>query len=155
MIKEKQRPQFGELGLVPKCITLHNSCNYKLGAREIYNEIQNGKDHIAMHYIIDHNEIIEVMPLDWKVHQTEKGNDYAYNNSIAIEVCSNLNNNLYLQGQNKAIELIKVLMKKYSISKTDIYFHNDWNNKVYCPCNILDRYGSKKKFIEKFFKEDK
>ena len=153
MIKESKRSQYGEYGLEPKCITIHNTNDYSKSAKELFEYYDNEcKTFLCCHYLVDHNDIVEVMPLDWKTYHTGKGKDYAYNNSIVIDICSNLDNALYLEGQNRAIELIKKLMKNYNISKSELYFHRDFNYTVYCPCNILDLYKTKKNFLEKFFK---
>lgn len=152
MIKESKREQYGEYGLIPNCITIHNTNNYDDNAIEIFNYLDNEcTTSQGCHYLIDNENIVEVMPLDWKTYHTGKGKDYAFNNSIAIEICSNIDDELYLQGQEKAIDLIKELMKKYNIPKSEIYFHQDFNSTTYCPCNILDLYKTKKNFLEKFF----
>ena len=152
MIKESKREQYGEYGLAPNCITIHNTGNYDDNAIEIFNYLNDEcKTSQGCHFLIDDENIVEVMPLDWKTYHTGKGKDYAFNNSIAIEICSNIDNELYLKGQGKAIDLIKELMKKFNIPKSEIYFHQDFNQITYCPCNILDLYKTKKNFLEKFF----
>lgn len=152
MIDEKKYSQYGAYGLLPKAITIHNTNNYDWSAQDLFNYINSEcKTSQGVHLIADHNGIIEVMPLDWKVWHTGKGNDWAFNNSIAIEICSNLDNELYLKGQQIAIDKIKELMKTYNLTNEDLYFHNDFNQTTYCPANILDLYKSKKVFLEKFF----
>lgn len=154
MLDEKKWQQYGCDGLIPKCITIHNTNNYDLSAKELFDYMNNEcVTSQGTHFLIDSKEIIEVLPLNWKTWHTGKGNDYAFHNSIAIEICSSLDNEDYLKGQEKAINLIKELMEKYNLTKDDIYFHNDWNKTTYCPCNILDLYGNKKNFLDKFFKE--
>lgn len=152
MLDENKWLQYGKDGLVPKCITIHNTGNYDSSARQIFDYLNNEcKTSQGCHYLIDDKDIIEVLPLTWKTYHTGKGEDYAFNNSIAIEICSNLDDDLYLQGQNKAVALIKQLMETYNIPKEEIYFHIDFNNTTYCPCNILDLYKTKENFLKKFF----
>lgn len=154
MINKNKWLQYGyESGNLKKTsITIHNTNNYEMSAREIFNFMdKENKTSQGTHFLVDDKEIIEVMPLDWCVYHTGKGNDNACKHSIAIEICSNNNDELYLKGQDKAIELIKSIMNEYNISKDCIFFHQDFNNQFYCPATILNLYGNKENFIEKFF----
>lgn len=151
MIDENKYSQFGEIGLTPKGITIHNTGNDDMSARDLFNWLNNEcKSSQGCHYLIDHNEIIEVMPLNWKVYHTGKGRDWAFHNTIAIEICSNLDNELYKQGQDKAIGLIRELFERYELNTNDLYFHNDFAP-YYCPKNILDIYKTKQNFIREEF----
>ena len=152
MLDKNKWSQYGKDGLEPKCITIHNSGNYDMSAMDIFNYLNNEcKTSQGCHYLVDDKEIVEVLPIYWKTYHTGKSKDYAFNNSIAIEICSNLDNETYLKGQEKAIELIKELMNKYNIPLEEIYFHIDFNSTTYCPCNILDLYKTKQNFLAKFF----
>lgn len=155
MIDEKKWKQFGKEGLIPIAITIHNTNNYQMSASELFDYTDKNyktMNSAGYHYIVDYKDIIEFMPINYKVYHTGKAEDWAFNNSIAIEICSNLNNELYLKGQDNAIKLIKELMKKYNLTKNDIYFHQDFNVNTYCPATILNLYGNKRNFLEKFFK---
>jgi len=133
-------------------ITLHCTNNYEMSARDVFNWLnEENKNSNGCHYLVDNEEIIEVMPHDWAVYHTGKGLDYGNQFTIAIEICSNLDNEKYLLGQAKAIELIKELMEEYNLTTNELYFHNDFYKQYYCPATILDLYGNKKNFIEKFF----
>lgn len=152
MLDKNKWSQFGKEGLEPTCITIHNTGNYDMTARELFNYLNNEcLTSQGCHFLVDDKEIIEVMPLNWKTYHTGKGEDYAFNNSIAIEICSNLDDELYLKGQENAIRLIKNYMDKFDIPKDEIYFHIDFNPTTYCPCNILDLYKTKENFLNKFF----
>lgn len=152
MLDKNKWSQFGKEGLEPTCITIHNTGNYDMTARELFDYLNNEcLTSQGCHFLIDDKEIIEVMPLNWKTYHTGKGEDYAFNNSIAIEICSNLDDELYLKGQENAIRLIKNYMDKFDIPKDEIYFHIDFNPTTYCPCNILDLYKTKENFLNKFF----
>lgn len=152
MIDKRKWSQFGKEGLAPKCITIHNTGNYDMSAKELFDYLDNDcRTDQGCHFLVDHNEVIEVLPLNWKTYHTGKGKDYAFHNSIAIEICSNIDDSLYLKGQDMAVVLIKELMETYKIPITEIYFHIDFNPTTYCPCNILNLYRNKKNFLEKFF----
>lgn len=156
MLDSNKWLQYGQDGLEATCITIHNTNNYGMSARELFTWLnEKNKSSQGCHYLVDHNEIIEVMPIIWCTYHTGKGYDYAFNHSIAIEICSNLNNDLYLKGEAKAVELIKELMEQYGFTTKDLYFHQDWNNKAYCPASILNIYGNKKNFIKHYFNEKK
>ena len=55
-----------------------------------------------------------------------------------------------MHGLKPTIDNIKTLLDKYNLTTKDIYFHNDFNTRTYCPHKILDYYGNKKNFIEKY-----
>lgn len=133
-----------------KGIVIHNT-NSELSARQLFNYLnEKCKTSQGCSYIVDYNDVIQVVSDDFAVYSCGKGDDYSTKHLIAIEICSNNDDNLYLKGQEKAIKLIKKLMKKYNLTTKDIYFHCDFDN-VHCPTNILNMYGNKKNFIRKEF----
>ena len=99
------------------------------------------------HYIVDSSEVIQAMPDDWAVWHTGKGKDFGCQYTLAIEICSNLNDELFEEAVGRAISLVYSLQKKYRIPTENIFFHNDFNNRTYCPKTLLDRYGSSKGFV--------
>lgn len=151
MIDERKYNQYGfeRSSEDIKGITIHNTNNYQWNAREIFEWLNEGKTSQGCHYLIDKDELIEVMPHDWGVYHTGKGMDYGTRYTIAIEICSNLNNEDYLVGEDRAIELIHTLMERYQLTKNDIFFHLDFNPQTYCPAQILDIYGNKTTFLER------
>ena len=136
-----------------QCIVLHNT-NSELSARQLFNWLNETSSSQGTHYIVDYDEVVEVMPLDWGVYHTGKGMDFGNKFGIAIEICSNLNNEKYLQGETKAMELVKSLMNEYRLTKNDIYFHQDFNQTTKCPNDILTIYGNRKNFINSYFNEE-
>lgn len=151
MISENKWEQFGyqrqETDI--KGITIHNTNNYKMNAKELFDWLENeSKDSSGCHYLVDDENTIEVMPINWAVYHTGKGNDFGNHYTIAIEICSNLNDEKYFKGQDNAIKLIKKLMNKYKLSIDNIYFHKDFDNQMYCPANILQIYKTKNEFLK-------
>lgn len=147
MLDENKWVQYGADGLNVQGIVLHNTGNTDMSAQDLFNYLNNEcVTSQCTHFFVDHENTIEVMPLSWKTWSTGKGNDWAFHHCIAIEICDNLNDELYKQGQDNAVVLIKRLMEEYNLTTNDIYFHNDFNNKFYCPHILLDRYGSAKRF---------
>lgn len=153
MIDNERLKQYGEPGLIPKAITIHNTNNYTQSARELH-DFMNSENETSQgcHFFVDYKEVVQTMPLDWKTWHTGKGNDWAFNNSIAIEICSNANRERYLKGEKRAMKLCRELMKQFGIKKEDIYYHNDFNPRAYCPVNIMSRFKTKADFINKYLK---
>lgn len=137
-----------------KGITIHNSGN-SLSADEIYNQLKtNGINYLA-HYLVDDEKIINSFPLEFCSFHTGKGYDFGNKYTISIEILrSDCDIDQYLKAQNNAIILIKELLDKYDLDFNQIYFHNDFNKKTYCPHRILDLYGSKENFIRRNFHAD-
>lgn len=149
MIDEKRYLQFGYKRNIEdiRGITIHETNNYSMSAQQLFDYLnEDSKDSRACHYFIDDEDIIEVMPHDWSVYHTGKGNDYGNKYTIAIEIVSNINNSKYEIAEAKAIQLIKQLMEEYAITQDSIFFHKDFNEKTYCPKTLLDKYGSAKRF---------
>lgn len=147
MLSENKWAQYGADGLDVQGIVLHNTGNVEKSAQDLFDYMENEcKLSTGTHYFVDHNGVVEVLPLTWRTWTTGKGNDWAFDHCIAIEICDNLNDSLYKQGQDNAVALIRELMSTYHLGMDDIYFHNDFNNRVYCPHILLDRYGSAQGF---------
>lgn len=155
MIKLEKYRQYGEYGLSPKGFVIHNTNNYTMSARELFNYLNDEcLTSQGTHFLVDDKEIIEVMPISWKVWSTGKGNDYAFHNLISIEICSNNDPIAYMKAEERAMGLVKNLMKGLHISKSEIYYHHDFNERTYCPATIMSLYKTKKEFIEKYIKEE-
>lgn len=147
MIPESKWKQYGLPNVEVKGIVIHNTNNQKASAADLEKWMIENDTSQGTHFIVDHTEVRQVMPLDWSVWNTGKGMDFGNLHCISIEICSNPNNSLYLQGQLKAIDLIENLMHEFNLTKYDIYFHRDFNNNVNCPSQILSMYGNKKNFL--------
>lgn len=130
-----------------KGITIHETNNEKMSARQLFDFLNNeNKSSQGTHYIIDDTEVIEVMPLDWAVYHTGKGIDYGCRHTIAIEIVSSLSDDKFNEAKNKAIELIITLMKRCHLTTDDIFFHNFWNSRAFCPKTLIRQYGTGKNF---------
>lgn len=132
-------------------ITLHNTNNTELSARQLFNWLNTeNKTSQGCHFLVDHEEIIEVMPLEWSTYHTGKAMDFGNKYTIAIEICSNLNDELYFKGEERAMKLVRELMNKYKLSNDDIYYHRDFNLTTHCPNDILNIYKSKQELLNKY-----
>lgn len=153
MIKEEKWSQFG-FERDPndiRFIVIHNTNNYELSARQLFNWLNDSsKENQGTHFIVDKDETMECMPLTWAVYHTGKGLDDGNKYGICIQIVSKLNVEEYLEGEEKAIELIRDLMEEYNLTKNDIYFHNDFNPRAHCPNDIFNIYGDRKTFINNY-----
>lgn len=154
MLSEAKRRQYGHPDAKMRGIIIHNTNNQGKTAKELEEWMETSKSSTGAHFFVDHNEVRQVMPLDWSVYNVGNGLAFGNTDCIAIEICSNPSNALYLQGQSKAIDLIKELMKKYDLTLNDIYFHRDFQPNVNCPAQILKRYGSKRNFLNLLREEE-
>lgn len=157
MIKENKFNQYGfprQEGDI-QGITLHEIGNINWSAQDYFNFLDNEcKTSDGCHYICDSKEIIQVMPDNWAIYHTGKGKDWGTVYTIAIKICSSLNDDVYRKAQDNAVTLIKNLMNKYNFSDEMIFFHNDWDSKIYCPKTILDTYHTSRNFVYQEIKED-
>lgn len=134
-----------------KCIVVHNTSNYEMNAQELKNYLKTDNSTRMCHYLVDDKEILEVVPLDEIAWNTGVAFDYGNLYGIAIEIVSKENVSEYLIGEQKAVDLIKELMERFNLTKEDIFFHRDFCRDINCPANILQIYGNKKNFIDKYF----
>lgn len=158
MIKENKWNQYGfprsENDI--KGITVHETGNTDMNAQQLFDYLDNDcRTSQGCHYICDNEQTIQVMPDTWAVYHTGKGKDWGCRYTIAIEICSSLKDEDYNEAQSRAISLIWSLQHQYHIPMDMIFFHNDFNDKTYCPKTALDRYGNSKNFVyQEIFKEE-
>lgn len=133
--------------MIVKGITIHNT-NNELSARENYEMLLKKQKLNLCHYLVDEIEVINNYSEENEASHTGKGYDFGNRYTLAIEICrSQDNEELYLKAQDNAIKLIKELMKKYNLTKDDLYFHIDFNPQSRCPHRILEIYKTKEEFI--------
>lgn len=135
-----------------KGITIHNT-NNSYSAKENIEFMLQTNLNFAAHVFVDENEVIEALPVSIGSYHTGKANDRGNRETISIEICrSTCSLDIYLQAQNRAIKWIKEKLREYNLDATNIYFHNDFDERAYCPHRILTIYRNKKNFIEKEMK---
>lgn len=147
MIPKEKWKQYGLPNMEVKGIVIHNTNNQRASAADLEKWMIENDTSQGTHFIVDHKEVRQVMPLDWSVWNTGCGMDFGNLHCISIEICSNPNNSQYLQGQSKAIDLIENLMHEFNLTKKDLYLHRDFNPNTNCPSQILSMYGNKKNFL--------
>lgn len=149
MIPEAKWKQFGLPNADIKGIVIHNTNNQGWSAERLERWLsEECKTSQGCHFLVDCIEIRQVMPLDWSVWNTGMMMDFGNLHCISIEICSNPNEEEYLAGQSKAIDLIENLMHDFNLTKKDLYFHRDFNPTTNCPAQILKLYGNKNNFLK-------
>ena len=134
-----------------KGITIHNT-HRDDSAEVIYQEMLKQKRYNLCHYLVDESNVIQTLPVDTEASHTGKGYDFGNRFTIAIEICrSTCVDELYLKAEKNAVKLIKKLMKKYKLTKEDIYFHNDFDVQSTCPHKIMEIYKKKEVFLNEYF----
>ena len=149
MLTESKWKQYGLPNATIQGIVIHNTNNQFKSAEALESFLE--KDNRGSNgctFLVDFKEVRQIMPTDWSVWNTGDGFSFGNLHCIAVEICSNPNTELYLQGQARAVELIKELMTEFNLTEKDIYFHRDFQPNVNCPAQILKLYGSKAKFLE-------
>ena len=148
MIPESKWKQYGLPDAQIKGIVIHNTNNQNWSAKRLEKWlIEENKTSASAHFIVDAEDTIQVMPLNWSVWNTGMGMDFGNLHCISIEICSHPSERIYLQGERRAINLIKELMKQFNLTEKDIYFHRDFNPSINCPAQILRIYGNKQNFL--------
>ena len=150
MIDENKYEQYGFIRELEdiKGITIHETNNYTMNAKEL-EEYMNTKQKTSQgtHFFVDWGEYRQAMPLNYAVSHTGKAKDWGCRYTIAIEIVDNLNDELFERAVDRTIALIHELQELYSIPNDMIFFHNDWDNKTYCPHKLLDDYKTSKNFV--------
>lgn len=149
MLPKSKWKQYGCQGSKVKGIIIHNTNNPTASALELEEMLKSGKSSAGCHFLVDSKEVRKVMPINWSVYNVGNGLSFGNLDCIAIEICSSPSTRLYLEAERRGIELIRELMSKYKLTKKDIYFHRDFQPNVNCPAQILKRYGTKARFLEK------
>lgn len=148
MLTESKWSQYGLPDAEIKGIVIHNTNNQKASAESLEMWLEKSNTSQGVHYIVDYKEVRQIMPTTWSVWNTGMGMDFGNLHCISVEICSNPNRKLYLQGQDRAIGLIRSLMEEFSLTEKDIYFHRDFQPSINCPAQILKLYRTKAEFIK-------
>ena len=148
MLTESKWKQYGLPNATIQGIVIHNTNNQYQSAEalESFLEKDNSRSN-GCTFLVDYKEVRQIMPKTWSVWNTGDGYSFGNLHCCAVEICSNPSTELYLQGQAKAIELIKELMTEFNLTEKDIYFHRDFQPNVNCPAQIIKLYGSKANFL--------
>lgn len=121
--------------LTPTFITIHETDNPAKGANaQAHANLQsNGNTRVASwHVTVDDREAIQSIPFNevaW--HAGDGANGQGNRNSIAIEICVNIDGD-YKKAVANCQELVKQLMSQFNIPVENVVQHNHWSGKN-CP----------------------
>lgn len=109
------------------------------GAKDNCNYFLNTYRGASAHYFVGHNgeiwQCVDDADVAWHCGANKYNHAYCRNsNSIGIELCCRKNGNWYFENKtvDSAVELTKMLMKKYNIPASNVIRHYDVTGKV-CP----------------------
>lgn len=118
----------------------------------------------SAHYFVDDKEIWQVVEDNdaaWAIGTDKYYTDARNSNSISVEMCcyymQNGNINVAKEVEEKAIELVKMLMKKYNIDVDHVIRHYDATRKN-CPAPFVsdqERWNNFKKKLQEQSTEEK
>ncbi|WP_160674614.1 SH3 domain-containing protein [Clostridium sp. C8-1-8] len=131
------------IAISPKYIVIHDTDNRQFGANAMANRnyFANHPDaEASAHYTVDQGNIIQVLEDNWRGwHCGDRYNPIINNsNTIAIELCVNVDNNFDKTLEN-GIALTKYLMQKYNIPAENVVRHYDVSGKICPKMMIKDR----------------
>ena len=145
-----------------KYIVIHYTANDGDTAKGNGNYFANNKVGVSAHYFVDDDVIINSVPDDY-IAWSVGGNKYKYTkgatffgkctnaNSISIELCDTKKNGVYDFTEvtmKNAADLVKLLMKKYTVPVERVIRHYDVTGKV-CPKPFVDDEKAWKEFKER------
>lgn len=124
-----------------KYIVIHDTGNTNKGAGAYnhYLYFNRSNRNASSHYFIDDREIIQtVEDINCAWHCGDGRGTYGITNlnSIGIELCINQDGD-FLVTQEKALELIRQLMKKHELPKENVVRHFDASRKI-CPRSMSE-----------------
>jgi probable enterotoxin D len=131
------------IAISPKYIVIHDTDNRQFGANAMANRnyfANHPEAEASAHYTVDQGNIIQVLEDNWRGwHCGDRYNPIINNsNTIAIELCVNVDNNFDKTLEN-GIALTKYLMQKYNIPAENVVRHYDVSGKICPKMMIKDR----------------
>lgn len=123
--------------MTPTRIVVHNTANDASAENEIAYMTRNDYE-TSFHYAVDHEKIVQGLPLDRNGWHASDGNGKGNREGIAIEICySKSGGDKFIKAEQNAADLIAYLLKEYGWGIDKVTKHQDYTNK-YCPHRTLD-----------------
>lgn len=113
----------------------------------------NMKD-VRVHFYVDDKAIWQNLPLN--LQGWHAADDTGNAKTISIEIIMNGSGDAKdKKAEENGAKLAAELLKKYRLTTKNLYTHNHWYSKKYCPAYILPHWDSFKKSVEKFMSNEK
>ncbi|MDR0811069.1 MAG: N-acetylmuramoyl-L-alanine amidase [Paludibacter sp.] len=154
IISESESPKafiFGKLSkMSPVALTIHNTNNIAVNAatnpaeqysRATFNGNMNG---VLVHFYVYKNIVWQNLELDIHGWHAADGTGTGNKKTIAIEI---IESGTDKETEATAVKLIAYLLDKYGWSTNEVFSHNHWYSKKYCPAYILPRWDTFKSEI--------
>ncbi|MDE6182370.1 MAG: N-acetylmuramoyl-L-alanine amidase, partial [Eubacteriales bacterium] len=145
-----------------KHLVIHYTANNGDTAKGNCNYFKTGNRNASAHYFVDEKEVWQsVEDNDTAWHCGTKGTYYHNScrneNAIGVELCSEKDSkgNYYFNDETikNAVELVKMLMKKYNIPVENVVRHYDVTHKV-CPAPFVNNVKAWDNFKNKLKGDD-
>lgn len=143
-------------------VTIHNTNWIKTASgttpaeqytRATYNG--NMKD-TRVHFYVDNTCAWQNLPLDLSGWHAADGDGDGNRKTIAIEcIMSSAYNDKDKKSEDNAARLAAELLKKHGLTIDNLYTHNHWYGKKYCPAYILPHWESFKAKVKSYMKTEK
>lgn len=132
---------------VIKFIVIHDTGNTDIGANaEMHYKYFSQPRNASAHYFVDESQIIQIVDdadVAWHCGAVKPksvdGIPVLNTNSIGIEICINKDGD-YVKAVQNALELTKMLMKKYDVPAKRVVRHYDVSGKI-CPQSMSGYNG--------------
>lgn len=110
---------------------------------------------VRVHFYVDHIEAWQNLPLELCGWHAADGDGDGNRTTIAIEcIMDDSGSSESKKAEDNCAKLVAYLMDKYGMSDNDIFTHQHWYPKKYCPAYILPHWDTfKKKCISYRVKE--
>lgn len=123
----------------PTSITIHNTANQNEGAgAQRHADLQSNPSNnrqSSWHFTVDDHEIIQSVPINEVAYHAGDGLSAGNGDSIAIEICENVDGDFDMALHNTA-KLVANLLIDLNLTINDVKMHRDWSGKN-CPAVII------------------
>lgn len=102
----------------------------------------NDTNYVGAHLFIDHDSIVQILPLDEVAYHATDGKGDGNYTTVALELCENGYRDIV---EHNAKMLLVALLLTYGKEKK-LYTHNNWYNAKKCPRVILGRVNGWRDF---------
>lgn len=140
-------------------ITVHNTDKISVSGTTMSEQytratVNGNMGDVRVHFYVDDIEAWQNLPLDWAGWHAADGNGDGNMKTIAIEcIMDGSGSTASKKAEENCARLVAYLVDKMGLTDKDIYSHNHWYAKKYCPAYILPHWDSFLKSCSYYRKE--